>query len=922
MSYQISLFDIINNRKQFKIDKPIRLIELFAGYGSQHFALDYLGANFESWKICEWAIKSIQAYKDAHFSTDNTDYSKELTRDQVEEYLFNKGISSNYNDPMTLEQIKRLGEGKARVIYNNIIATHNLVSVVNCKAADLEIVDRDKYTYMLTYSFPCFTGDSMVLTSNGYKRIDEIQIGDYVLTHKNKYQKVLNFYNNGIKSIYQIKGMAIDEIKTTKNHKFLVRTRYRKWDNSKRTYLRLFEKPKWKEVEDISKNDYLGIAINQNSIIPIWNGINFEWKDGRKPRHKNELNKYMDNKNFWWIVGRYIGDGWLRKQGGIIICCDKNKTDEIEIKLQNLFNYSISQERTVNKIHIPLKELGYFCEQFGKGAKNKRLTNTIIDLPTDLLESFINGYESADGCICKGNHKISSISRELIYGIGQCIAKVYKTPYKIYKVNPPKTKIIENRLVNQNSWYQLVYKTEKKKQDKAFYEDGYIWYPISSIEYIGEENVYDIEIENDHSFTVQNTIVHNCQDLSKAGLGRGMEKGSGTRSGLLWEVERILEECNGNLPHVLIMENVPDVIGEKNKLEFAKWYQKLESLGYANFYKILNAKDYGIPQNRERCFMVSVLVDYYYIFPKQRKLEKRLKDFLEPHVDEKYFLSDKMIQGMINTKFESYKMENKLIDQNGIANTIIARFEGTPQCIAVKEATKKGYAEAQDGDGVYINRPEQKRGVVQKGMIQTIKTSPDIGVVVREEYQGMYQYAKSDKFMQGKDRFTKNKELADTILTTPKEGVVVKLGNYSPSGHNAASIVDSEGIAPTVMENHGTVTATVVNDEIKPKLVGGIGEKKSNGGTQYYQQDRIYDSESIAMAHPANLPGGSYKYQVNIPPLRIRKLSPLECWRLMGVKDQDFDKIAKNQSNSSLYHLAGDSIVVDVLKEIISMMLD
>ena len=84
MSYQISLFDIINNRKQFKIDKPIRLIELFAGYGSQHFALDYLGANFESWKICEWAIKSIQAYKDAHFSTDNTDYSKELTRDQVE----------------------------------------------------------------------------------------------------------------------------------------------------------------------------------------------------------------------------------------------------------------------------------------------------------------------------------------------------------------------------------------------------------------------------------------------------------------------------------------------------------------------------------------------------------------------------------------------------------------------------------------------------------------------------------------------------------------------------------------------------------------------------------------------------------------------------------------------------------------------
>ena len=92
---QLSLF---GGTTPFKIDKPIRLIELFAGYGSQHFALKYLGTNFESWKTCEWAVKSIQAYKDAHFEDDTNDYSSRLDCQQIIDYLYNKGISQNYND--------------------------------------------------------------------------------------------------------------------------------------------------------------------------------------------------------------------------------------------------------------------------------------------------------------------------------------------------------------------------------------------------------------------------------------------------------------------------------------------------------------------------------------------------------------------------------------------------------------------------------------------------------------------------------------------------------------------------------------------------------------------------------------------------------------------------------------------------------
>ena len=150
---QTNIFEMLY--PTFKITKPIKIIELFGGYGSQLLALKYLNANVEQHKLCEWAVKSIQAYKDLHFGDDKTDYSKNLTVEQVKEYLFKKGISSNYNEPMTQQQINRLNEKQARTIYNNIQATHNLVNIQQVKGSDLEIKDIDKFDYILTYSFPC-----------------------------------------------------------------------------------------------------------------------------------------------------------------------------------------------------------------------------------------------------------------------------------------------------------------------------------------------------------------------------------------------------------------------------------------------------------------------------------------------------------------------------------------------------------------------------------------------------------------------------------------------------------------------------------------------------------------------------------------------------------------------------------------------
>lgn len=150
---QLSLYDVA--WEQFKITKPIRLITLFSGYDSQALALKYLGAKFELWKICEWAVKSIQAYKDIHFANVDIDLNSKRAKEEMIDFLYQKGISSNWNEPMTKEQIQRLNEKQLETIIKNIAITHNLVNIQQVKGEDLDIIDTDKFTYLLTYSFPC-----------------------------------------------------------------------------------------------------------------------------------------------------------------------------------------------------------------------------------------------------------------------------------------------------------------------------------------------------------------------------------------------------------------------------------------------------------------------------------------------------------------------------------------------------------------------------------------------------------------------------------------------------------------------------------------------------------------------------------------------------------------------------------------------
>ena len=195
------------------------------------------------------------------------------------------------------------------------------------------------------------------------------------------------------------------------------------------------------------------------------------------------------------------------------------------------------------------------------------------------------------------------------------------------------------------------------------------------------------------------TYTFPCQDLSVAGKQRGMAKGSGTRSGLLWEVERLLNEVE-NLPQVLLMENVPQVHGEANMPHFIDWIDFLKSKGYSSYWQDLNAKNYGVAQNRDRCFMVSILGDWNYRFPQPIPLTKTMKDYLEDEVDERYYINNEKAQKLIDKLLADGTIPQSRAEQTCIDLTINEprRIE-VANCIAAR--TDRGISNhRQEGSGI------------------------------------------------------------------------------------------------------------------------------------------------------------------------------------------------------------------------------
>lgn len=331
-----------------------------------------------------------------------------------------------------------------------------------------------------------------------------------------------------------------------------------------------------------------------------------------------------------------------------------------------------------------------------------------------------------------------------------------------------------------------------------------------------------------------------CQDISMAGKQAGFDKDSGTKSSLLWECERIIRNKK---PKYLLMENVKALTFKKNIVGFNNWLKILEDIGYKNHWKVLNAKDYGVPQNRERVFCVSILGNKEYKFPEKQTLKTRLKDVLEEEVDEKYYLSNDRVKQLV-----------KIIKDDDIKEKSV--YDGS-----VKNPKSKNIANCLTGkDRGIVNFQSQGNIVVEPKIIQTHKLK--------------------SKTRDNPDRFR-----------------VFDINRISPTLYTC----QGGGLQPCIPIKNGTKK--------------GYLEAYSGDGIDLicpnYKNRRGSVQKGISQA----LTCGNNRGVVTND-LIIRKLTPLEYWRLMGIDDEDFYKAQKVNSNSQLYKQAGNAIVVDVLAAI------
>lgn len=706
------LFNAFENFEQIKITKPIRLIELFAGVGSQAMALRDIGAKFEHYRVCEFDKYAIQSYNAIH------------------------GTSFPVSD------------------------------IREWKGDDLGIVDKDKYEYIMTYSFPCFTGDTKVITYTDIKDIKDIKVGDRVLTHDGTYQKVLRSGKTGRKKIYRIKTDLNQIVRCTENHLIYVREcEYIPMDDFDEYFI-CYGETKFMSVGDLYKDDnYICNSGSKNYHIGI-------------PVDKNTL--------------PYLGD------------------------------------------HIDL------------------------------------------------NH----------------------TTKKIY------------------------------------------WYEIKDIIETNEvEDVYDITVENNHTFIAGGMIVHNCTDISTAGKQMGMSKNSGTRSGLLWEVERLLRETK-ELPQILLMENVTQVHSDKFIKDFNDWCNFLKSIGYTSKWTDLEATDYGVAQTRNRCFMVSVLGKINYDFPKPTPLNKVLIDYLEPYVDKRYYVTTDFAKKLVKDIVE----QNRLVLKDTISPQVDSiRWVRTEE----GKQLRKDYEAGKIHHGFNEYRVIEQRSDSLSGTVTTVTKDNIVLEVDRVGTDITHMVGRdpdnpSDRHSDNYEQRLEVKETdgCGTITTVTKDNICLEKYVIENMDFNERGTVHNEfGICRTITGSGGSGGYHSGNQPKVLQLYKVVGENRYILVHPYSVYSRKFNLNECSGTLGTNC--GHYNSPVSNTPIElldesncsifgieniedfvhivngkkylilIRKLTPLECWRLMGFTDEDFNAAKKSGvSNSQLYKQAGNSIVKQVLMAI------
>ena len=742
---------------------------------------------------------------------------------------------------------------------------HNVPESLNLRdvtTIDTSTLPRD--LDLITYGFPCVPAGYLINTEEGYKPIETILPGDSVLTHTNTYKSVVKTMDRESDHIYHIKGVGAADLQLTAEHPIYT------YNGSSFV---------WKKVKDLTIADYLCFNVNQNATTPNITPA--------------EL----------WLMGRYIADGYRawRIPHKIFYAIGYDKIAEFEAHIPSDFSYVYRDKIYKGKVScreykFTSKRLESLLEGFGTGSKEKKIPQYILDIDSSLLFSFLDGYLKGDGHSRKDRNMrmFSTVNR----GIGLAISAMVA---KIYHVIPSITIRHDNRKDTFSDTYNYQFCLNAKNQK---YIDGKILTEIKSIE--REEKavtVYNFEVKEDNSYCVENVIVHNCQDISLAGKKRGFthEDGSSTRSGLFFEALRIIHDTQ---PLIAIAENVKNLTGDGFKKEFDIVLSSLFSVGYNSYFCVLNSKDFGVPQNRERVFIISVRQDIPFSFhaPSGFPLTICLRDILEPSVPEKFYLSDAMIRNISGFGPTRYEM-NPEIDRE-VANTIVA---SSHKIHRANEDTFVSSSFENGGGRVSIKKgyPELLKEEPKSSMQQLLQLYPNTGNPQAGRVYSMEGLSPTLDTVGGGNRMPKVAYLGNLLsrptFNDPQEGRVYDKDGLSPTvtrqENNVAKILVHEGtsIGYAYAEEGDSINYERVSDNNRR---GRVGKGISN---------TILAESSMDVAVKPK----------ESSPLRVRRLTPGECFRLMGFTLTDSTLLSQHGiSNTQLYHMAGNSIVVDVLMEI------
>lgn len=405
------------------------------------------------------------------------------------------------------------------------------------------------------------------------------------------------------------------------------------------------------------------------------------------------------------------------------------------------------------------------------------------------------------------------------------------------------------------------------------------------------------------------TISFCCQDISNAGKMKGFKLGSNTRSSLLWDNIKLLKQAvdSNNAPKYVMFENVKNLVSKKFMSDFNDLLDVLNELGYNTYWKVLNAKDYGVPQNRERVFAISIrkdIDDGKFEFPQPFDNGVRLKDVLEVHVDKKYYLSKdiqnrliitdktltKNVIGTTKPSFRTIGQRDLVYSENSIMGTLVATdYKQPKQILETNRCVKVGdlnYYPYETSNRVYSKEGISPTLTTMQGGNTEPKIAEPIAYVKEATKKGYAEIYEGDSvnLEQPNSKIRRDRVGKGCVqtLTTSCNQAVIEPNELSHSEWK------QQMYKRFIEDSNGEVSGVITN------------QSQSFG---YRPPMKGYSKTLKANANDAGV----------VESFRVRKLTPKECYRLMGFTDEQFDRSQAFSSDSQLYKQAGNSIVVDVL---------